>query len=241
MSFCKATSAYTPSGGTETWKCNHCGTELIGTRVPRRSALPKKKGASSVDYDMQSKCPRCGNILCGKCIDLQKPNERVPTGEVICPECGSKFGDGAVLVPAQWAESIDKAGIGIEATGYAKDLRNWAGWLIFWTVVNFFATASLLAEGEDAPGGGVGMPEPLAYLSLLVAAVVFISAIACLASRVPWHGFYMVFSIYLIMIGVSNLFGSLSFWTGLGIFQIILGIKLIGDATKYSTSRTDTW
>jgi len=238
VSYYKAT-AYSPSG-TETWKCNQCGTQLIGVRVPRRSALPKKRGGLSVDYDIQSKCPKCGNVLCGKCIEFQKPNEKFPSSEVLCPECGTKFDDGAVLVPTQWAENIDKAGIGLEATSYVKDLRNWAGWLVFWTIVNFFGTVALLSGGPDSEVG-VGMPEPLAYLSLFVDIMVFISAIACLASRVPWHGFYIVFSIYLIMIGISNLIGPASFWTGLGIFQIILAVKLIGNSSKYSTSRTDTW
>jgi DNA-directed RNA polymerase subunit RPC12/RpoP len=227
-----------PASATETWKCSQCGSQLIGTRVSRRSALAGKKFPVGTRDYIQSKCARCGNTMCGLCLDLQKPNAHTPDHEVLCPECGAKFGDGPVLMPEQVAARYDTEGIGVEATGYVKDLRSWAGWLIFWSIVNFFGMASLMSEAASSPEVELGVPDALVVLSLFGDVIVFFSAVICLASRVPWAGFYVIFSLYLISIGVLNLFAK-GFWTFLGIVQIIIGLAVIGKGSSYSASRTD--
>jgi hypothetical protein len=235
---------YTPGGGyypspTETWQCNQCGTQLIGVRLPERRLLPRRKPGASIGYDIQSKCPGCGTVLCGRCMEFQKTNPIVPDSEVRCPECGRKFGAGPILVPQSWAEEHDTAGVGLHAMSYVKDLKTWGKWLVFWTVINFLGWAAMIAAPEAGEESMSALPGFLIMVALIFDVAVFVAAVACLASRTPWSGYYILFAVYLLMIGIFNVFSGGGFWVGLGVVQIICAITVMGKASKYSMARTD--
>ncbi len=243
---------YYPKYGTwpptdEIWKCSQCARELSGRSMPRRSLIARD--LSSTGQAMHSKCARCGYVMCAPCLEMQKPDDRLPDREALCPDCGSPFGDGPILVPS--AESTYSATPG--QTTYApppparavaaakefdhvKNLRTWAGWLIFWTIIN---TGSLFVGGggEDMPelsDGEMAIAFGAGCFLVSIGLLVLASAIACLVTRPPWPGFYIIFGVYLVIVALLNLLGG-GFWMGLGVVQLIISVSLFRNYGRYLT------
>ena len=223
-----------PFGYEENWTCSQCGIELRGVPVDKRSYIRGKEFKPASMAYVQSKCVGCGKIICGQCIDLLKPKGYVLPKDVQCPDCGLKIGDGPALVPEPLAERFDTQGIGVEATTYVKDLKSQSVWIIIWSIVNFFGGLLLLSDAGDMPELAIGMPLFLMYILLGMSVLAFISAVTVLVSAVPWHGFYSVYGIYMIVIGISNAMTP-GFWRFLGIAQVFIGIGLILRGAKYSS------
>jgi hypothetical protein len=179
--------------------------------------------------------------MCSPCLEMQKPSDIMPDRDALCPDCGKTFGDGPILLPAGHTSYIapspaeQAASVEAGTFDYVKDLRSWAGWLIFWTVIN---TGGMFFGGggeEELPelsAGEMAVATALGCALIGVGILVFISAIVCLATRPPWPGFYIIFGIYLISIGLLNLTGG-GFWSGLGIFQLVISITLFVRYAKY--------
>ena len=127
----------------------------------------------------------------------------------------------------------------LPAIDYAKKLKGWAKWMVFWGPVNFILLGAIWAMVEFSGGSyQFKIPEVIIYISAACDIVAFIAGIACLAMRMPWPGFYVVFSLYLVFVGISNVFmGSGLAGLILGPIQIISGLWCIRDATRYSTAR----
>lgn len=178
--------------------------------------------------------------MCAPCLEMQKPRDTMPDREALCPDCGKAFGDGPILSPAGSAPYApgspeEEATRGAGGFDYVKDLHSWAGWLIFWSIIN---TGSLFVGGgveeelpeltasEMAIGFGVGC------FLVAIGLLVLVSAIVCLATNPPWPGFYIIFGVYLITIGLLNLTGG-GCWTALGIFQLLIAIGTFINYGRY--------
>jgi len=191
---------------------------------------------------MLTRCLSCGKTLCQACAKkLVKGSWPLGNMHSPCPQCNAKFGDGPVLIPAAWAADYDRAGVGLEAAAYVRTLKNWSQWIIFWSLVNLGSTMLLLlAGGKSDDAAGPAAPPAFLALFLATSIIALTASIACLASRIPWPGFYLVFSLYLVFVGITNLWDGTGFWRGLGVVQILLGFWCMRDARRYAAARIKT-
>jgi len=155
---------------------------------------------------------------------------------------------------------------------YIKKLKNWAKWIIFWSIINsalfalvwaqiksslnitslniaslrltlhqLFLYITYALKGETflftLPFSG---KEIFFLISFPIDIVAGIAGILCLSSKSPWHGFYVVFSLYLISVGIFNFsYGSVGeFARLLGILQIGAGLWSISYVRKYYCIRS---
>jgi hypothetical protein len=223
----------------EVWTCAECGVEVTGATAPKRSWLVRNRLRAAGEGAILTRCVSCGKTLCQSCAKrVLKGGWPLANRNSPCPQCGAKFGDGPILVPAAWAADYDRAGIGLEAAAYARTLKTWSKWIIFWSVLNGGGVLSTLLAGRQSDDALASQsPEALAVFFLAVSLVALVASIACLASRIPWAGFYVVFSLYLVLVGVMNVWEGNGFWRAAGIVQILLGLWCMRDAARYAEAR----
>jgi len=227
---------------SETWTCTECGAEVAGPTVPERRWLVGKKFRTTDGGTVLTRCASCGKTLCQGCTKKLVKGSW-PVGNMLspCPQCKARFGDGPVLIPAAWAADYDRAGIGLQAAAHVRTLKNWSQWVIFWSLVNLGSAILLLLAGDQS-GDAAAPPVPQALLALLLATsiIALIASMVCLGSRIPWPGFYVIFSLYLVFLGIMNAWSGTGFWRTLGVVQILLGLWCMRDAKRYGAVRPKT-
>ena len=231
------------AAGDAVWKCALCGRETTGKRASRRSSVLPFNISTPGSENIQSQCANCGYTMCSQCLELQKPGELMPDRETLCPGCGKSFGDGPILLhlshPDYMKISHKEVGPRVEEAtfNYVRDLKTWAWWLLFWSVIN----TGILVWGlmQDASNLGPGeflVPTGLGCLIIIIDLSVFVSAIVCLTRRLPWAGFYIIFAVYLTEIGLFNLTAG-GIWFAVGVFQLGIAISLCVNWFKYRRAR----
>ncbi len=231
--------ATAPAPGNTKWQCSQCGREITGRRSSKRSQVFPYNASIPGGDAVQSQCAACGYTMCSQCLEFQKPSEMMPDREALCPGCGKPFGDGPVLVgeahPSYGNVAHRDQGVSVEAAtfNYINDLHNWAVWILIWSVINTGSEIYFLHEEAQglAPGEFL-VPSGLGCVIMFIDFAVFISSIICLVKRPPWPGFYFVFGIYLIEIGLMNMSAG-DFWFAVGIFQIGIAVTLFINFGKY--------
>jgi hypothetical protein len=168
-----------------------------------------------------------------------------PTAKCSAPNAGGISADGPTLV-TEWHTEYEQAARpaqgAIDGKGkhnYVKDLKGWAFAILVWSVINtYFLFQPVEGDIEPIEEGAMVIYNGIICITVGLNAIMFIGGLVCLLVQRPWPGFYILFGLYLLSVGLLNMTGG-GFWLFMGIFQIGLSISLFINFSKYRSSPQD--
>lgn len=140
----------------------------------------------------------------------------------------------------------------LKVTGHVKILKNFAIWIVLWSVVSIIISYDAFSEyyeyykykyllNSRFSAESFFKIKYSMIFALGLNFVALLSGIKCEFSKVPGPGYFVVFSWYLILCGISGFFSFLSSYSTLaflyGILQIGAGILSMLYAREYNSIR----